>query len=375
MEIGSSKGFTKNEILLIENTMKEILLECHRRIGYYYCILFPPAKEYFDEITQDIDHMQKDNLSVIKYQDYDWEVPDFIGFLKGVYFFDSILPSDFERKLYYILQASDIHANRVEFRIVTIDIKNPMYRLKKDNGMPESMATVRLKEMVRERYKVKDKKFTKRYVGDYAHDVIIHSSDNFISNNAFRDLLAINKDFTEIMNAISKFNYAIAVNTEDKISVNFPKNYYMNEDLDIFVDIKDLGPIVQIVKDLCVKKFVGNGLTFRVEKSSFGCRVRVIYKSFTVTMFDFMTSFKGIKQEYINKFITERTEGMFNFLSMEHQLIYRTAKYVANTSKEYHKKFLEDHKEVVDINMILDAFEGNEKKQVKRLWRSILYSN
>ena len=368
-------GFTKNEISLIENTMKEMLLECHRRIGFFYCILFPPAKEYFDEITQDIGSMQKDNIFVVKYQDYDWEVPDFIGFLKGVYFFDSILPSDFERKLYYILRASEIHANKVRFRIVVIDIKNPMYRLKKDNGMPESMATVRLKNMIRGRYKTKDEKFTRRYVGDYAHDIIIHSSDNFISNNAFRDLLAINKDLTEIMGTISGFDYAMAANTEDKISVKFPENYYMDEDFDIFVDKRDLNSITQIVYNNCLKKFDSNILTIKIEESSLGCRVRVSYKGFTVTMFDFMTQFRGIKQEYINKFIAEKQGELFYYLSIEHQLIYRTAKFLENTSKKYHKKFLEDYKDKADINKIMDAFEGNGiKRQVKRLWKSILIS-
>lgn len=366
------RGFTIDEIALIEGKMESILQECQKRIGYYYCILFPPAEKYFDEITADINLVAKDNISVVEYQDYKWEVPDFVGFLKGVYYFDSILPKNFQRKLYYILRSSEIRNNKVKFRIVTLNIKHPMYRLKQDNGMPESIATVRLKEMIRGRYKMKEKKFTEHYVGDYSHDVIIHSSDNFISNNAFRDLLGINKDITEAMEVISKYNYAMAAFTDDKVSVRFPENYYMDEDFDIFVESKDLNAITQAVYESCQRLF-GDGKTIvAIEKSPFGSRVRVTYNGFTVTMFDFMTQFEGIKQEYIQKFLEERAGEKIYYLSTESEMIYRTNKFLRNPSKMYHKRFLEKHKDVINPQKMLDAFDGKTRKKAARLWNDIL---
>lgn len=365
-------GFSRDEITLIERTMDNITEECHNRIGAFYCILFPPAEKYFDEITQDINSVESDNISVTDYKDYIWEVPDFVGFLKGVYHFDSILSTNFERKLEYILRSSEIHNNRVKFRIVTIDIKNPMYRLKKDNGMPESMATVRMKNMIRKRYRVKEKKFTERYTGDYAHDVIIHSSDNSVSNHAFRDLLHMNRNLTEVMNAINSFCYVMAVCTEDKISESFPENYYFDEDFDIFVKKEDLDAVTHATYEACKRIFEGCKCTVAIEESIYGRRVRVVYSGFTVTMFDFMVLLPGVKKEYINRFLTEKKKGNVNRLSEEHELIYRTVKLLSNPSKRYHQDFLIKHKDGVDMKRLLDAFDRKTGKRAEKLWKKIL---
>lgn len=369
-------GFAREEIACLNETMSEILKEAKKRTGYYYCILFPPAEKYFDDITEDIGKASENNISVIKYDDYEWELPDFFGFLKGVYYFDSILPSNFERKLLYILRASDIRQNKVKFRIVTIDIKNPMYRLKKDNGMPESVATVRLKNMIRERYKVKEKKFTEKYSKGYAHDVIIHSSDNFMSNRAFRDLLDINRDLTRVMEIMGNFSYAMSVISEDKVSREFPQNYYMGEDFDIFVEIKDLDEITQVVNDACRTIFSDSWTDTVVEDSPFGKRVRVTYNGFTLTMFDFMTQFPGILQNYISKFIRECEEferhGVKLYkLSTEHELIYRTDTFLRSTSKMYHKEFLVSHRDMANTDNILKAFDDKTYQKAQRLWNNI----
>ena len=97
-----------------------------------------------------------------------------------LYSFDSISQENFERKLQYILNASVIHNGQVTYRKVRLEIHNPKYRLKSDNGLPESVVTVRLKEAIRNRYKVKEERFNRRYAGDYDHDVIIHSTDNYL---------------------------------------------------------------------------------------------------------------------------------------------------------------------------------------------------
>lgn len=368
------KGFTKEEIDVIDSKMEDILRDCRERIGHYYCILFPPAEKYFDEITQDINLMEKGNISVAHFKDYVWEVPDFVGFLKGLYYFDSIQPENLERKLYYILRSSEIRNNRVKFRIVALEIKHPMYRLKKDNGMPEAVATVRLKDMIRGRYRVKEKRFTEHYVGDYAHDVIIHSSDNFISNNAFRDLLSVNRDLTAIMDTVNQFHYVIAAFTKDKVSEKFPQNYYMDEDIDIFVEAKDLDAVTEATFATCRRLFDDSRLCVSVEESAFGKRVRITYNGFTLTMFDFMIQFPGIKQEYINKFVSEREGDNYFHLSMQNELIYRTNKFLRADTKTYHKDFLYNHKDELNYRNLLEGFEEKAKKQAEKLWGEILHS-
>lgn len=370
-------GFSLEEIQSIETKMEEILELCRERIGSFYCILFPPAEQYFDEITKDIARIGKDNITISGYRDYEWEVADFKGFLKGVYHFDSIRPKDFERKLYYILHSSMIKDGKVAFRIITINIIHPMYRLKKDNGMPESVSTVRLKAMIRERYKEKEEKFTKHYIGDYSHDVIIHSSDNYISNNAFRTLLSINRDLTEVMKAIAKCQYVFATNSPDKMSVSFPHNFFINEDFDIFIEKHNLSEVAETVYAVCKEIFNSGNLQVELEDSSLGTRVKIIYQGFIITMFDFMIRLPGIKQEYISQFIKERVlitsnGNSFFTLSIKNELIYRTIKYLNNPMKIYHRDFMISHRNDADIQDVLNALEGLTAKKGRRLWRQIM---
>lgn len=370
------KGFTRDDIKLIKNTMESIFLKCREKIGCFYCILFPPAEKYFDDITLDISSIDKDLISVISYKDYEKEVADFIGFLNGIYFFDSIHPVNLKRKISYILNASEIRNKKVRFRIITIDIGNPMYRLKADNGMPESTVTVRLKNMIRGRYRVKEKRFTERYKRGYAHDVIIHSTDNFISNNAFRDLLSVNRDLTKVMEVINQFDYAIAGVSEDKVSNDFPQNYFFGEDFDIFIEEKNLQQITQLTYEVCKRLFCDDKVQVSIEDSLFGKRVYITYNGFVLTMFDFMSQFSGIKQEYIHKFVrakvlVNKNEQRVCVLSLEHELIYRTNKFLKNTSKDYHRDFLVNNKDSIDINSMLKAFDDKTSKRARKLWHKI----
>ena len=367
-----ANGFEMEEVAIIDDAMKRIMHKCKEKTGYFYCILFPPAEKYFDEIVFDIDKVDPDNISVVEFQDYEWEVPEFVGFLKGVYHFDSILPHNFERKLYYILRSSHIRENKVNLRIVTLNIKNPMYRLKDDNGMPESVATVRLKEVIRSRYRDKEKCFTEHYIGDYAHDVIIHSSDNFISNKAFRELLEVSKDLTTVMESICGYDYAISAVSEDKISNYFPKKFYMGEDFDIFVEKKSLDAIVKETLNACRKNFENSKFMVQEDNGLFGKQVKIMYDDFLVTEFDFLTEFPGIKGEMISKFVCNKEGREYYHLSLQDELIYRTNAFIRNSSKLYHKEYLIENKEKADLEYILNAFEDNVQGKAKKLWNDIM---
>lgn len=373
------KRFSYKEINVINAKMKSILDECRKRIGGFYCILFPPAEKYFDEITEDIRHMEEKNISVTDYQDYEWEVSDLKGFLRSIYYFDSILPVNLERKLYYIFRSSQICQNRVRFRIIIMDIKHPMYRLKKDSGMPESMAMVRLKEMVRERYRVREKKFTEHYVGDYAHDVIIHSSDNYISNHAFRDILAINRDLSCIVEGLNEFEYALLSSSTDKVSESFPENFYIGEDFDILVKEKDLENIAQKICNICNVVFYDTKIEIGLKNSTLGKQICLTYCDFMITMFDFIIELPGIKREYIQKFIKEREPEIrnnkrFYKLSLINELIYRTSAFVRNPLKIYHREYLCVHKNEVQVQQILDAFDKSIYKKADKLLKEIIHS-
>lgn len=363
-------GFTSEEIALIHSKMNQLIDEAKRKTGNYYCILFPGAEKYFDEIMRDIENFSPDNIQVKDWHDYTWEVDDFTGFLRGVYAFDSILPANLDRKIFYILNASDIREGFVTFRIVTLNIVNPMYRLKEDNGMPESVATVRLKDAIRGRYKIREEKFSRHYVGDYSHDVIIHSSDNFISNMAFRVLLSINKDVSEEYSVIQKYPHAFAVTTPDKMSRRFPANFYISEDFDLFILKKDAEKIASELIKVCTHHFSTYGLNVIMEKSKFGLRVRILYEGFTVTMYDLMYKLPGMKRDIVEKkFLCDKIYGTVWKLSEEDEFIYHAYKYLDNPNKKYHFDYLLDNREHMNEALMLQYFENttNIEQLIKRI--------
>lgn len=363
------KGFTYKELDTIKNTLEKLIKYSKEKTGNYYCVLYPPALEYFDEIVNDIGKIDEENIAVVDYNDYVLEVEDFLGMMKMIYSFDSIKQSDLERKLSCILNASDIKDNKVRYRVVEININKPMYRLKSDNGMPESTATVRVKEIIRERYRVRDQKFTKHFNSGYAHDVIIHSTDNFLSNEAFRELYSINKDISSLFRKLGKFKYAVIESGSNKISDTFPKNFYFNDDIDIIVDESQLQEIAEITTDFCKNHFQQNWITVKQEESEYGIRVWIELKERMLIMFDFMARIPEINHNYINECL-ERIEnqGLYNHVNMNDELHFRLAKYMAANNKVWHSEFIEKHSRDFIFNR--DAFDRPNK--AKKYYQQIV---
>lgn len=360
-------GFTREEIERIKEKMIQLLDKSRERIGNYYCILFPPAMDYFDDITDDIAKIDEENIKVVCYQDYSKELYDFVGLIRGIYSFDSISQHNFERKLHYILNASNIEKGYVTYRIVSLRINEPLYRLKDDNGMPESMATVRLKQVIRERYKVKEERFVKHYIGDYAHDVIIHSTDNYLSNNGCRVLLDINKDISDLFVRLKIYEYTVVENSEDKLSSEFPKNFYFGEDIDILVKEKDMDEIVRITLKFCNEHFSQKWITITEENSLYGKRVRVKLKDFTVIMFDYMEQIPGLKQEYIEKCLKNSQEVSYKHLKKEDEIMVRLGKFENAPEKYWHVDYIMNNCDGVEFKA--EAFENVLK--MKKIFEKI----
>lgn len=357
-------GFDKKELKLISEKMNNIIDDCKEKIGDYYCILFPPAVKFFDQITEDIKCIQSDNITVTGYTDKVMEVNEFVGFLKLLYSFDSILPVNLERKLFYILSASEIKDGKVPFRIVSLNIKDPMYRLKSDNGMPESVATVKLKQAIRERYKNKDAKFTKKYKKGYNHDVIIHSTDNYLSNKALRIIQEINTDISALFNEIKDLNYALVESGQEKLSKSFPRNFYMNDDIDILVLNKDLNEIVEKTEKFCKKHF-GNleWVEIKKVKTHCGARVIVTLRDKIIVMFDFLVTIPFLTESFINKALSNVVKGEYNYVKIEDEIIIRLAKYAERPQKEWHKKFIEQNSKYI----CFDASDYTKSKYIKKV--------
>lgn len=346
-----ANGFTEKEIKQIENKENEIISTCRERTGHYYCVLYPAGEKYFDDIQKDLSNFEPNNIIVINSEDFELDLTDFVGFIKFIYKFDSILPENLERKIFYILCAAAVKKEKkINIRVITMDINSPLYRLKNDNGLPESVTIVRMKQSLRERYKVKEERFCKHYKGDYAHDVLIHSTDNYISNEAFRFWLNVNRDLTSVVELLANKEYVIVENGIEKIPENFPQSFYFNEDIDIFVSTDHLHDVSAIILDFCKTHFVHPWINIYSERTSNGERVWVKLKDSIVVMFDLMESLPELSCEFVKESLQNRIGDNYYHLPIELELTVRLAKYMTHNSKKYHADYIRSNSKFIKFN-------------------------
>ena len=180
-ETGADSGeiAESEEILNIKSS-------CKNKTGNYYCILFPPAAEFFEDIAKDIASFEADNIFVRSFEEIETTKESLSAFVRAIYAKDSILQKDLETKLSHIVDATEKYV----LGIVSIDVTDPRYRAKKDNGMPEPVAIIDLKNAIRAKYRNAAPNLHIDYKYEYAHDVVIHTTDNYIINTVCRDAVS-----------------------------------------------------------------------------------------------------------------------------------------------------------------------------------------
>ena len=120
---------------------EKLLARCREKTGPYYCILFPPAADFFGDIVKDIASFEAGNISVRSFEEIETTKESLSAFVRAIYAKDSILQKDLETKLSHIIDATEKYV----LGIVSIDVSDPRYRAKKENGMPEPAAIIDLK--------------------------------------------------------------------------------------------------------------------------------------------------------------------------------------------------------------------------------------
>lgn len=343
-------GFSNREIARISSVTHRLIAEAYNCIGNFYCFLYPAACGYFDNITNDINLVDPNNIVVKDFYDYELYVNEFIGLVRCIYSFDSITDKNLNRKIEYILEASDIRDDKVQIRVVQISVKDPMYRVKPDNGKPESVATARMKEDIRLKYKLLDERLNIHKKDTYNHDVIIHSTDNYLSNKAVRIIQEINGDLSLLFNKIKNYKYVVLESGIDKVHPNFPKKFYLNEDIDFLVDSEDIESIVKITYDFCIEHFNKDWFKVEIIDSLYGKRVKVQLKSCLIIMFDYVLGMDALTHSFVQKCISERVwKDNYAHLSLENEICVRLVKYAENPQKLWHRNYIQEHKSKYDV--------------------------
>lgn len=168
-------GFTKDEITQIVSKYNQIINNWRKS---YYCVLWPPISHCYQQMLADIKSIGMDihinQAMIIKLTQL-----DFKKVVYDIYQTDDIAKYKLDLKYQHLIKSMSIsgwqdgHCNCM-FLNFTIDY--PDFRLKPLTGLPQSKVTMELKRQLRDKYKGD--------VYEYYHDIIMHTTDNQIQNDA-----------------------------------------------------------------------------------------------------------------------------------------------------------------------------------------------
>lgn len=173
-------GFTKSELELINNKLKEILEQCRTP---YYCVYWPPARHIFNDLSFATDNIEK-GVQVIGESNLVLSRDSFKNFIYDIYATDDIRIEKLNLKYKYLmnsLMVDRFKENNLPLKVLKVKVDNPDFRMKTFTGLPQSKTTMRIKKSIRN-------DFADR-ITEYYYDIIMHMTDNTIQNQDVEKIL------------------------------------------------------------------------------------------------------------------------------------------------------------------------------------------
>lgn len=166
--------FTDYEISLILAKYNEIVNSCRKP---YYCILWTPARDCFDDILDDI-NAYDESIRIADVKPYRFTPEELQSFIYKLYATDDIAKYKLDLKYSHLLKSME-HGGwedgLCQILVLKVIIDYPDFRLKPLSALPQSKVTMSLKRYIRDKYKSR--------VHDYYYDIIMHLTDNQIQND------------------------------------------------------------------------------------------------------------------------------------------------------------------------------------------------
>ena len=258
-----SLGFSIDELQIVEKKVDEILEES-RYLNT--CIIWPPARNMYDELQKALTEYEPDNIRIHDYWDTTMTFEEIKGFIEMGYKKDDALTWALQMKSQFMYKASQVKDDVYPVRFVRLKMENPDYIVKPTSGQPYSQESLRCKETLRSIYKHK--------VPLYERDVVIHISDNYLQSKYIWLLAHVNRDLTNLFVALDD----AGIEYSAKGSNNRPYDrqnaiYAFGNDahLIIIVAKKDVNIVHEIVAAFANKQFSGEWL--EVQNRENGCDV------------------------------------------------------------------------------------------------------
>lgn len=337
-----ANGFSQRELELI-NIKKEELFRRFRL--FFVVVLWPPIKDYFEELTRDI----SSKFKIISISDYFFNNDfEFNAVVKGLYACDDIADWKIQKKI----EAMNTNIDGKKIRMLCIEIDNPKFRIKRISGKPISTVVEKIKKEYRKKYKKK--------IENYYYDIILHIGDNYEYSRHMLKIVNKNIDIFSFLQSIKDYNYALTKIDVPYMVKNFPHDYPLSKDLDLICDKKDFQNICIAAKIFASKyndKYLvrilnfNNRLRFRFELSNFLCY-----------QIDIESKINGVNDLFVKNALNRRVKrnGFFCFSEKE-EIFIRILEYVQNPQKKHHLECIKRHKTIFKtvLNEYKHLFENN----------------
>lgn len=349
-------GLRQEQLERIEIAAEKILQKSRYP---FVCILWPPVRNYFDKITQELTQFKPENISVMRFQDIKLDRRELEGFFKAVYFTDDITPNALRSKIEAVISASQQTDGLYDIRLLWLDILFPYYRVKPVSGFPQSRETMICKEAFRNRYK--------DLLENYKRDIIIHITDNYLQSKFISSLLEINTDIHDLFPILNE-EILYAVFKEDLQSVSFPYRFAFRTDLDILVPEKSFSDACQLVFQYALRHFTGEWLEVADESDKENGKIRIKMRGFSVFLFHIQKKASCLKDSFIDECLQARVQrnGYYLFPST-YEIIFRIGEYYKYPEKKHHGKYIRSHRDSISGELLDRAFPREILRKIKKM--------
>lgn len=258
-----SIGFSDSELQIVETMVERLLEECRY---YNTCIIWPPAKNIYDDLQRALSEYEPDNITIYDYWDTTMTFEELSGFIDMAYKKDDAQTWAIQMKSEFMYKASQIDNDIYPIRFLRIRIKNPDYIVKPVSGQPYSQESLRCKETLRAIFRDK--------VKFYERDVVIHISDNYLQSQYLWLLTHVNRDLSRLFLTLDE-NEIVYTATDEKgrtFDLTHAQFAFGNKAcIQIFTENTCLDIVHKIVLEFVNKHFTGQWI--RIENFERGCNI------------------------------------------------------------------------------------------------------
>ena len=165
----AENGFSSTELSVINKNKSKLFEELNL---FFYVILWPPAKNYFDEIISDV----QQNYTI--FSKTHAQIESLERFIEEIYKVDNISDWKLKKKINSI----KTNTNNTEIVVLKVDLFSTKFREKTNfKNCVIAIEAEKIKKTIREKYK--------RKINNYFHDIIIHTADNYLHVDHIKQVL------------------------------------------------------------------------------------------------------------------------------------------------------------------------------------------